>query len=44
MNTLLRFYLKQVAEKIGLESEIISSSFHAGAETHIYANKLNAKR
>jgi len=29
-----------VARKIGLEPEI--SSFHAGAETHIYANKTNA--
>jgi len=32
---------KAVAEKIGIEPEI--SSFHAGAETHIYANKCNAK-
>ena len=30
-----------VARKIGIEPEI--SSFHAGAETHIYANKTNAK-
>lgn len=30
-----------VARKIGLEPEI--SSFHAGAETHIYANKTNAQ-
>ncbi len=30
-----------VAKKIGIEPEI--SSFHAGAETHIYANKHNAK-
>ena len=30
-----------VARKIGVEPEI--SSFHAGAETHIYANKTNAK-
>ena len=30
-----------VAKKIGIEPEI--SSFHAGAETHIYANKTNAK-
>jgi len=29
-----------VAKKIGVEPEI--SSFHAGAETHIYANKTNA--
>lgn len=31
---------KTVAKKVGLEPEI--SSFHAGAETHIYANKTNA--
>lgn len=30
-----------VAKKLGIEPEI--SSFHAGAETHIYANKYNAK-
>jgi di/tripeptidase len=30
-----------VAKKLGVEPEI--SSFHAGAETHIYANKTNAK-
>lgn len=30
-----------VAKQIGVEPEI--SSFHAGAETHIYANKTNAK-
>lgn len=30
-----------VAKKLGIEPEI--SSFHAGAETHIYANKTNAK-
>ena len=30
-----------VAKKVGIEPEI--SSFHAGAETHIYANKQNAK-
>ena len=30
-----------VAKKIGLKPEI--SSFHAGAETHIYANKTNAQ-
>lgn len=30
-----------VAKKVGIEPEI--SSFHAGAETHIYANKTNAK-
>jgi di/tripeptidase len=30
-----------VARKVGLEPEI--SSFHAGAETHIYANRQNAK-
>ena len=32
---------KNTAQKIGIEPEI--SSFHAGAETHIYANKQNAK-
>jgi len=32
---------KNTAQKIGIEPEI--SSFHAGAETHIYANKKNAK-
>lgn len=31
----------KVAKKVGIEPEI--SSFHAGAETHIYANKQNAK-
>lgn len=30
-----------VARKVGLEPEI--SSFHAGAETHIYANRINAR-
>ena len=30
-----------VAKKVGIEPEI--SSFHAGAETHIYANRTNAK-
>ena len=30
-----------VAKKLGITPEI--SSFHAGAETHIYANKTNAK-
>ena len=30
-----------VAKKVGIEPEI--STFHAGAETHIYANKTNAK-
>jgi di/tripeptidase len=29
------------AKQVGIEPEI--SSFHAGAETHIYANKTNAK-
>jgi di/tripeptidase len=29
------------AKKAGIEPEI--SSFHAGAETHIYANRTNAK-
>ena len=37
----LPILFETVAKKIGLEPEI--SSFHAGAETHIYANKLNAK-
>ena len=32
---------EKVARKVGIEPEI--SSFHAGAETHIYANKTNAK-
>lgn len=31
----------EAAKKVGIEPEI--SSFHAGAETHIYANKQNAK-
>ena len=31
----------EVAKKVGIEPEI--SSFHAGAETHIYANKQNVK-
>lgn len=31
----------KTAEKVGIEPEI--SSFHAGAETHIYANRTNAK-
>lgn len=31
----------KVAKRVGIEPEI--SSFHAGAETHIYANKQNAK-
>ena len=30
-----------VAKKVGIEPEV--STFHAGAETHIYANKTNAK-
>ena len=30
-----------VAKKVGIEPEI--STFHAGAETHIYANKTNSK-
>lgn len=30
-----------VAKKVGIKPEI--SSFHAGAETHIYANRTNAK-
>ena len=31
----------KAAKKVGIEPEI--SSFHAGAETHIYANRTNAK-
>ena len=31
----------KVANQVGIEPEI--SSFHAGAETHIYANRTNAK-
>lgn len=31
---------KKVADEVGVEAEV--SSFHAGAETHIYANKFNA--
>lgn len=37
----LPILFETVAKKIGIEPEI--SSFHAGAETHIYANKYNAK-
>ena len=37
----LPILFEAVARKVGLEPEI--SSFHAGAETHIYANKTNAK-
>ncbi len=37
----LPILFETVAKKIGIEPEI--SSFHAGAETHIYANKHNAK-
>ena len=32
---------EKVAKELGVEPEI--SSFHAGAETHIYANRTNAK-
>lgn len=32
---------EKVARQVGIEPKI--SSFHAGAETHIYANKTNAK-
>jgi len=39
-NTIPELFEK-VAKQIGVEPEI--SSFHAGAETHIYANKTNAK-
>ncbi len=37
----LPILFETVCKKIGVEPEI--SSFHAGAETHIYANKTNAK-
>lgn len=37
----LPILFETVAKKLGVEPEI--SSFHAGAETHIYANKTNAK-
>lgn len=37
----LPILFETVAKKIGITPEI--SSFHAGAETHIYANKQNAK-
>lgn len=37
----LPILFETVAQKIGITPEI--SSFHAGAETHIYANKTNAK-
>lgn len=37
----LPLLFETVAKKLGIEPEI--SSFHAGAETHIYANKTNAK-
>lgn len=37
----LPILFEAVAKKVGIEPEI--SSFHAGAETHIYANKTNAK-
>ncbi|MBO5385522.1 M20/M25/M40 family metallo-hydrolase [bacterium] len=36
----LPILFEAVARKVGLEPEI--STFHAGAETHIYANKTNA--
>lgn len=39
-NTIPELFEK-IAKEIGVEPEI--SSFHAGAETHIYANKTNAK-
>ena len=37
----LPILFETVAKKIGITPEI--SSFHAGAETHIYANETNAK-
>ena len=39
-NTIPELFEK-TAKQLGIEPEI--SSFHAGAETHIYANKTNAK-
>ena len=33
--------IDETAKELGIEPEI--SSFHAGAETHIYANRTNAK-
>lgn len=39
-NTIPKLF-ENVAKQIGIEPEI--SSFHAGAETHIYANQTNAK-
>jgi len=37
----LPILFETVARKVGIEPEI--STFHAGAETHIYANETNAK-
>ena len=37
----LPILFETTAKKLGIEPEI--SSFHAGAETHIYANKTNKK-
>lgn len=37
----LPIMFETVAQKVGIKPEI--SSFHAGAETHIYAHKTNAK-
>lgn len=37
----LPILFEKVAQKVGVTPNI--SSFHAGAETHIYANKVNAK-
>ena len=37
----LPILFETVAKKVGIEPEI--STFHAGAETHIYANKTNSK-
>lgn len=37
----LPILFETVAKKVGVTPDI--TSFHAGAETHIYANKLNAK-
>jgi di/tripeptidase len=38
-NQLMSEIAKKVGQKIGIEVRV--QSFHAGAETHIYANKTN---
>ena len=40
MMNISQFYLKQQHKKVGVKPDI--TSFHAGAETHIYANQTNA--